>query len=439
MKIRTSLTTVAAAVVVTLVSGCGSTSAAPQSADALASPDFAASLSVLTKFGGDPLQPYFEDVAKEYQKLHPEVKIELIQETDQSIKDKTKTLTASQALPDVYFSWTGNWAENFVGGGLAADLSAVIGPDTAWGKSFGSASVDAFKFDGKHYGIPLYNNAKFMGYNKALFSTLGLSEPTTFDELLGMCGKIKSAGYEPIAFGNKDGWPALHYVQQLLAYNVAAAELQADYNPATAELDDPGYVKALGQFKDLVDQCTGSGEQSNGVLYSTAQQALASGNAAMYFQEILEFDNVTAEGNQITKDGFGFFQLPAPADAQGDPKALEGAPEGYMVNAKSKNVALAVDFMKFVTDKENAGVLAASPYGQPSTLVGAVNDSNSSAAVIAGVELTNKASVLVPWLDTANVPDVADTWLSATEGLVTGKLTPEEAMDQVRAASQGAK
>lgn len=439
MKRRIFLTTAAAAAAVTLISGCGSTAAAPLAADALASPDYAATLSVLTKFGGDPLQPYFENLAKEYQKLHPEVKIQLIQETDQSIKDKTKTLTASGALPDVYFSWTGNWAGNFVGGGLAADLSAVIGPDTAWGKSFGSASVDAFKFDGKYYGIPLYNDAKFMGYNKALFSQLGLGVPTTFDELLGVCGKIKSAGHEPIAFGNKDGWPALHYVQQLLAYNVPATVLKADYNPETAKLDDPGYVKALGQFKDLVDQCTGSGEQSNGVLYSTAQQALASGAAAMYYQEILEFDNINAPDNQINKDGFGFFQLPAPAGAAGDPKALEGAPEGYMVNAKSKNVALAVDFMKFATDKENASTLAAAPYGQPSTVVGAVDSSNSSAAVVAGVELINKADSLVPWLDTANVPDVADTWLSATEGLITGKLTSEQVMDQIRAASQGAK
>lgn len=439
MKRRTFLTTAAAAAVVTMISGCGSTAAAPSAADPQAAVDYSGTLSVLTKFGGDPLQPYFEKIAKSYQKMHPEVKIQLIQETDQSIKDKTKTLTASGALPDVYFSWTGNWAENFVSGGLAADLSAVIGPESAWGKTFGAASVDAFKFDGKYYGVPLYNDAKFMGYNKAIFSKLGISIPSTFDELLGVCAKIKSAGYEPIAFGNKDGWPALHFVQQLLAYNVPAAILQSDYIPSTAKFDDPGYIKALGQFKELADQCTGSGAQSNGVLYSTAQQALASGQAAMYYQEILEFDNVDAPANQISKDGFGFFQLPAPSGASGDPKALEGAPEGYLINAKSKNVALAVDFMKFVTEKENASLLSSAPYGQPSTVLGAVDSSNSSAAVAAGVEQINKADALVPWLDTANVPDVADTWLSATEGLITGNLTPSQVMDQVRKASAGAK
>ncbi len=438
MKRRFYLTAAAAVTSVLLISSCGSTPADTAAVDAAATPDYTGALSVLTKFGGDPLQPYFEDLAAEYKKLHPQVAIELIQETDQSIKDKTKTLTASGALPDVYFSWTGNWAENFVRGGLAADLTTVIGPDTEWGQTFGAASVDAFKFDGKFYGIPLYNDAKFMGYNKAVFAKLGLDVPASFEELLGSCSTIKSAGLEPIAFGNKDGWPGLHYVQQLLAYNVPASALKADYNPATATFGDPGYVTALTQFKELVDSCTGSGAQSNGVLYSTAQQALASGQAAMYFQEILEFDNINSPENAINKDGFDFFQLPAPAGAKGETGALEGAPEGYLVNAKSKNVALAVDFMKFATQKDNAARLAAPPFGQPSTVVGAVDASNSSAVVAAGVEQINKAKSLVPWLDTANVPDVADTWLSATEGLVSGSLTPQQVVDQVSKASKGA-
>lgn len=99
--------------------GGGQADKAP-AADVTAAPDYSGTLSILTKFAGEPLEPYFQDLAAEYEKQHPGVKIQLIQETDQSIKDKTKTLTASNALPDVYFTWTGNWAENFVRGGRAA-------------------------------------------------------------------------------------------------------------------------------------------------------------------------------------------------------------------------------------------------------------------------------------------------------------------------------
>ncbi|TLP62263.1 ABC transporter substrate-binding protein [Microbispora triticiradicis] len=423
--------------VLTGCTGGGQADQAP-AADAAASPEYSGTLSILTKFAGEPLEPYFEDLAAEYEKLHPGVKIQLIQETDQSIKDKTKTLTASNALPDIYFTWTGNWAENFVRGGRAADLTGVIGPDTDWGKTFSPGALSAFAYDGKNYGIPLYGNGKFMGYNKAAFAKAGVQVPKTFEELVGSCAALRKAGYEPISFGNKDGWPALHYLQQLFAYDVPTAAFEADLKPATAKLDDPGYTKALSQFKTLVDTCTDTKSGTNGVLYTSAQEAFADGKSAMYYQEILEFDNETAKGKLATDD-FGIFQLPAPQGAAGDPSIVEGSPEGYLVNAASPRIPLAIDFMKFVTSTKNAQTLSSPPYGQPSTVVGAVTPETSSKAVFEGIELVNKSPKLAAWLDTVTVPEVADAWLSGGEALITGSKTPEQVLDSVRQASASAK
>ncbi|WP_043627356.1 ABC transporter substrate-binding protein [Nonomuraea candida] len=415
----------------------GGTPQAP-AADAAAPPEFSGTLSILTKFAGDPTGPYFENLAAAYQKQHPQVKVELIQETDQSVKDKLKTLTASDALPDIYFTWTGNWADNYIRGGRAADLTKVIGPDTAWGKTFSPGSLAAFARDGKYYGIPLYGNGKFMGYSKSAFAKAGVAVPKTFEELIAACGPLRKAGYEPIAFGNKDGWPALHYLQQLFAYNVPDATLQADFDPATAKLAHPGYVTALNQFKTLVGQCTDTREGTNGVLYSSAQEAFAGGKAAMYYQEILEFDNATS-GGKLEPDDFGIFPLPVPANAAGDPAVLEGSPEGYLINARSPRVALAVDFMKFATSLENAKTLSAPPYGQPSTVVGAVTEETSSKAVHEGMQLVNKAPKLAVWLDTVTVPEVADAWLAGGEALVSGGKTAEQVLDSVRRASESAR
>ncbi|MET8862075.1 ABC transporter substrate-binding protein [Nonomuraea sp. NPDC004580] len=417
-------------------SGGGGAEQAP-AADPAATPEFSGTLSVLTKFAGEPTGPYFENLAAAYSKQHPEVKVELIQETDQSVKDKLKTLTASDALPDIYFTWTGNWADNYIRGGRAADLTKVIGPDTEWGKTFSPGSLAAFARDGKNYGIPLYGNGKFMGYSKAAFEKAGVKVPATFEDLLAACGPLRKAGYEPIAFGNKDGWPALHYLQQLFAYNVPDATLQADFDPATAKLDHPGYVTALNQFKTLVDQCTDTRDATNGVLYSSAQEAFANGKAAMYYQEILEFDNATSA--KVKPDDFGIFQLPVPRNAAGDPDVLEGSPEGYLINARSPRVALAVDFMKFVTNAENAKTLSAPPYGQPSTVVGAVTPETSSKAVYEGMRLVNKAPKLAIWLDTVTVPEVADAWLAGGEAMISGGTTAEKVLESVRQASAEAR
>ncbi len=198
----------------------------------------------------------------------------------------------------------------------------------------------------------------------------GITPPKTFEELISSCSVLKSAGYEPIAFGNKDGWPALHYLQQLFAYEVPTDVLKADFHPATAKLEDAGYLKAMKQFSTLVNECTGSGKDSNGVLYTTAQQALAEGKAGMYYQEILEFDTTASKDSSLKKDGLGIFRLPAAAGAKGDTEAIEASPEGYIINAKSKNAALAADFMKFATSTQNAAKLSAPPYGQPSSVRG---------------------------------------------------------------------
>ncbi|MGP4095291.1 ABC transporter substrate-binding protein [Nonomuraea sp. KM90] len=418
-------------------SGGGGGAAPAPAADAAAKPEFSGTLSILTKFAGEPTGPYFENLAAAYRKQHPQVKIELIQETDQSIKDKLKTLTASDALPDVYFTWTGNWADNYIRGGRAADLTKVIGPDTEWGRTFSPGSLAAFARDGKNYGIPLYGNGKFMGYSKSAFDKAGVKVPGTFEELIAACGPLRKAGYEPIAFGNKDGWPALHYLQQLFAYNVPEATLQADFDPATAKLDDPGYVRALGQFRTLVDQCTDTRDGTNGVLYSSAQEAFANGKAAMYYQEILEFDNATSA--RVKPDDFGIFQLPVPQGAAGDPAVLEGSPEGYLINARSPRVALAVDFMKFATSLDNAKTLSSPPYGQPSTVVGAVTPETSSKAVYEGVQLVNKAPKLAIWLDTVTVPEVADAWLAGGEAIISGGMTAEKVLESVRQASAEAR
>jgi len=403
-------------------------------ADPAAKVEYTGTVSVLTKFGLQVLSPYFVNIAQEYEKLHPGVKVELIQESDDSVKDKTKTLVASNSLTDVFFTWTGSWGGNFVRGHRAADLTAVIGPDSEWGKTLVPAAVQAFQYNGKYYGIPLYLDAKFMGYNKAIFSKLGLSAPKNFAELLTACDTIKKAGITPISLGNKEAWPVVHYAGQLLAYNVPRATLESDFDPKTAKFDDPGYVAALTQFKELSERCT-DGAAVNGTSYASALQQFGNGKAAMYYQEIIEFDQSTAADGGLKQADFGFFVLPVPEGAKGDPKAIEGAPEGYMISAASKNMPLAIDFMKFVTSKENGQVLSAPPYGQPSATVGGGSPEKMSPAVVEGLDVLKSASYLVPWLDTANSARTAAAWLASLQALAGATMTPEQVMDKVKEAS----
>src|SRR5688572_25115363 len=90
----TSLGTLAAAAF--FIGGVSGVCAAdPVVADPNATVEYSGTVSVLTKFGLQQLSPFFVNAAQEYEKLHPGVKVELIQESDDSVKGKTKALVAS--------------------------------------------------------------------------------------------------------------------------------------------------------------------------------------------------------------------------------------------------------------------------------------------------------------------------------------------------------
>ncbi|HZL06954.1 MAG TPA: extracellular solute-binding protein, partial [Coriobacteriia bacterium] len=352
------------------LAGCsgGNGSSAPVGEVDLSAVNYEGTISVLTRYAGD-YEAYFEQMKEDYEALHPDVTVDLQQESDQGYKDKIKTLTASQSLPDVYFTWAGDYAAQFYENGLALDLTGVIAPGTEWGDTIATSALETYDDDGTYYGIPFALDAKFMIYNEALFADAGVDVPTDFESLIESCATLKGAGITPMAFGNIDGWPAIHYITQLNSYDVPADTMVADFDPETATWDDPGYVDALNQFGEILDQCTVTGTEANGSDYYSERDAFSRGEAAMFYVENLEFGATAPDGSQAAADGYGIFRLPVPADAAGDAEALTGAPDAFLINSRSENAALAVDFMKFVTSQENAALLT-SMTGIPSPVVG---------------------------------------------------------------------
>jgi raffinose/stachyose/melibiose transport system substrate-binding protein len=392
-------------------------------------------LTMVTKFADPKYAPYFEGVVKAYQQANPKVTIKLEQVGDQPYKDKIRVLSASKQLPDIYFSWAGDFANKFVRAGLAADLTSVIGPDTEWGKTFSPAALKAFETGGKNYGVPIDLDAKYLAYNKAAFTKAGVTQPpANLADLLTACDKLKSAGYTPLAFGNQYGWPAIHYITQLNAYDVAPATLAKDYDPASGAFTDAGYVKALDQFKDIVTRC--SSKDANGVSHEAGQANFINGQAAMHYLESVEFSVLTAKGGapKAVADNWSFIRLPAPQGAAGDPGALTGAPDGFMVNAQSKNAALAVDVLKFMTSQQNAAKLT-TDIGWLSPVMGSATSANAFPQLEAALADISKASQFAIWLDTVTNAEVANAYLSGVEGIIDGSKTSRDVMAAVQQAA----
>ena len=187
-------------------------------------------ISFLHKYADPRYAPYFDAVVAAYMAENPKVEIEVMAETDQGVKDKLRVLAASNTLPDVYFSWAGDFTKKFVRGDLARDLTADVSGE--WKDSFTPAALEAYTYDGKLYGVPFTLDAKYLVFNNKLFADNDVAVPTTFEELLAACDTFKAKGVaDPMAFGNQFGWPAIHFMTQLNAYFVPARDARQGLRP----------------------------------------------------------------------------------------------------------------------------------------------------------------------------------------------------------------
>src|SRR6478736_4930788 len=72
-------------------------------------------------------------------------------------------------------------------------------------KSFNQSVLDGTKYKGKNYTVPTglsYYTGMF--YNKKIFADNGITVPTTWQELVAACEKLKGKGIVPIGIAGKD-------------------------------------------------------------------------------------------------------------------------------------------------------------------------------------------------------------------------------------------
>ncbi|MFJ9713096.1 ABC transporter substrate-binding protein, partial [Streptomyces sp. NPDC101234] len=113
-----------------------------------------------------------------------------------------------QGTPDDVFTWFAGYRMQFF---AAKNLASPI--DDVWAK-IGDNFPDAMKQlskgeDGKYYFVPLYTYPWAIFYRKSVFQQHGYTVPTTWDAFVALCKQMKKDGLVPIAFGDKDAWPAM--------------------------------------------------------------------------------------------------------------------------------------------------------------------------------------------------------------------------------------
>ncbi|WDR02038.1 extracellular solute-binding protein [Devosia algicola] len=131
-----------------------------------------------------------------------------------------QTSIASNNVPAFFTWWNGNQLSDLVATGVAADLSPYWDQAIADG-DYSAAQRELVSVDGKPYGVLLNVANWVVFYNTKAFADAGIdAPPTTWEEFIAACDKLKAAGYTPINAPTSGGWmPFIWFSQLVLGTN----------------------------------------------------------------------------------------------------------------------------------------------------------------------------------------------------------------------------
>ncbi|MGG0051611.1 ABC transporter substrate-binding protein [Bacillus atrophaeus] len=407
---------VIASICMLAISGCSSQSS---------SSDGKVTLKFFHRWPKEPERRYFEEVVKEFEKEHPDIHIQTEAVLNDSYKDKIKVMLGTSSPPDVFFSWSDEFAAKFIRGNKALDLSSYYKNDTKWSSQLVGTQIKPFTYEEKEYGVPWQMDAKSFFYNKDIFEKLNLKPPSTWEELIKVSKKLKANGYTPISFGTKAPWTISHYIGTLNQRMVDEKTRERDYNAKTGEFTDEGYIKALEKLKELMPYFN---EHVNSIDHEYARQQFKSGKSAMMYAE-------TAEIKLVEPVNLGLFSFPDITGQKGSSNALTGAPEGFMISSKTKHPKEAMEFLQFLTSKK-MGEKLVKDVGKYSAVQGTATEENSTATQREAVQQIIDADSMVSWFDMDVDVEIADVYLSSVQQMLGGDMTPAEVMKSVQKAAK---
>lgn len=301
-----------------------------------------------------------------------------------------------QGSPDQVFTWfAGNRMQFFAAQGLVAPI------DDAW-SSFADQFSEGFQkastgADGKKYFVPFYNYPWAVFYRKSLFQEKGYQTPATWDDFLSLGEKMKADGLAPLAFGDKDGWPAMGTFDYL-NMRINGYEFHMDLMAHNASWDDDKVKKVFQTWKD--DLFPMQQDNALGRTWQEAAQSLVGKEAGMFLLGMFVSEQFPKED----LDDLDFFAFPAYDSATGA-DAVEAPIDGFMVSANGLNDQ-STALLEFLASPEAEEVYVTANPGNVAANSKA-DTSNYSALQKRAAELIGSAKSISQFLDRDTRPDFA--------------------------------
>ncbi len=371
-----------------------------------------------------------KNIISDYEKQHPNVKIETeILDSDQ-YRDKLKVLAAANELPDIGMTWSDGFIKPYVKGGLLEPLDDVVTNDPALAHAFIPGVKKSYAVNGKTYGLPLELNTSYVFYNKEIFKKYNLDVPKTFEEYKTVVKTLAKNGETPATVGVKDGWPASFWFMYL-ADRIGGPTILTDVINGKAKMDDPAILKAAQEVQNLVD-LGGFVKGASTLSYDDAAAYFMYEKAAMFLTGLWQLPAFTTSPDvpQEFKDKVGYFKFPLYEGGKGtDINSYVGGPGvGLFVAKDSKVKKEAKDFVGFLVKEwgqksvTEAGVI-------PATKVD-TSKLKLSPMYMDILKDINEASNVTTYFDTQSSPAVSELHHELLTALFGKQVTPGDFVKQ---------
>ncbi|MEU7891574.1 ABC transporter substrate-binding protein [Nonomuraea sp. NPDC049152] len=303
-----------------------------------------------------------------------------------------------KGTPDDVFTWfAGYRMQFFAEQGLATDISDVwreIGSD--YTPAFKAASTGS---DGKQYFVPFTYYPWAVFYRKSLWEEKGYQPPKTLDEFTALAKKMKADGLIPIAFADKDGWPAMGTFD-ILNMRTNGYDFHISLMAGKEAWTDPKVKQVFDTWRGLMEFHQPA---ALGRTWQEAGQSLAQKKTGMYLLGMF----VAQQFPEAERDDIDFFTFPE-INPQFGTDSIDAPIDGYMISAKAKNVDGAKALLKHLAQASSQN---AATKLDPGTLASSskADTSGYSALQKRGAELVSQATHIAQFLDRDTRPDFAST------------------------------
>lgn len=377
---------------------------------------------------------YTPAVIEAFQAAHPEIAVEFAEGLLSFEEGQIQTTLQSGSGPDVINVNSGPGRV-----GALAEAGLILPLDDLYARAgleetYQPAVIEQLleQGDGSFFEIVEGLDVFQVYYRTDVFAENGLEVPETWDEFLAVCQTLQDAGIQPLTLGARNnfqgGWLFGTLVQASAGLEAMTEVVYGDGN-----FTDPNFVRAAEMLTQLVDAGYINGLEAAALDDEQANAAFGQGQAAMMVHA--QGFPISLANDGVDASTIAAFPMPSPNDGQAAiPTA--GLAHSWVVSASTQNQAAAETWLEFVASDEYLRIAIENGGGLvparivPDDIEVAPSVADASAKLEDGVGFNPSVYFSA---------EGRDAWYAAMQQLLTGQVTPAEAMANVQAALEASR